>query len=178
MSLLELTSPHNCISQVLMINLSLSLSLSTYFFVVVVFQWLSHAWLFATSLTAACQAPLSSTISWSLLKFMFIESVMISNHLILCHPLLLLLSISSSIRAFSLYIYLVLWRILMIKGTSSSWYPFCLSFRVKKPYSEALLSSATFREWECHDSLRPIWIHQSGLGKIRKCKQLFTGNHP
>ena len=38
--------------------------------------------------TAACQAPLSSTISKSLLKFMSIESVMLSNHLILCHPLL------------------------------------------------------------------------------------------
>ena len=40
--------------------------------------------------TAACQAPLSFTISWSLFKFMSIESVIPSNHLILCHPLLLL----------------------------------------------------------------------------------------
>ena len=54
-----------------------------------------------TPWTAACQAPLSSTVSWSLLKFMSIESVMPSNHLILCHPLLLLPSIFPSIRIFS-----------------------------------------------------------------------------
>ena len=47
-----------------------------------------------------CCTPLSSTISWSLLKFMSIESVMLSNHLILCHSLLLLPSIFPSIRGF------------------------------------------------------------------------------
>ena len=51
--------------------------------------------------TAARQASLSFTISWSLLKFMSIESVMPSNYLILCHPLLLLPSIFPSIRVFS-----------------------------------------------------------------------------
>ena len=51
--------------------------------------------------TAAHQAPLSSTVSWSLLKFMSIDSVMLSNHLSLCHPLRLLPSIFSSIRVFS-----------------------------------------------------------------------------
>ena len=50
--------------------------------------------------TAVCQASLSFTISWSLLKFMSFESVMPSNHLILCHPLLLLPSIFPSIRVF------------------------------------------------------------------------------
>ena len=50
---------------------------------------------------AACQASLSFSISWSLLKFMSIESVMPSNHLILCHPLSLLPSIFPSIRVFS-----------------------------------------------------------------------------
>ena len=54
-----------------------------------------HAW------TAACQAPLSFTISQSLLKLMPIESMMPSNHLILCHPFLLLPSIFPSIRVFS-----------------------------------------------------------------------------
>ena len=48
-----------------------------------------------------CQASLSFTISWSLLKLVSIELVMPSNHLILCHPLLLLPSIFPSIRAFS-----------------------------------------------------------------------------
>ena len=52
------------------------------FFVFV--QLLSHVQLFATPWTLACKTPLSSTVSWSLLKFMFIESVMLSNHLILC----------------------------------------------------------------------------------------------
>ena len=67
----------------------------------VVVQSLNHVWLFATSWIAACQASLSFTISWSLLKFMSIESVMPSNHLILCHPLLLLPSIFLRIRVFS-----------------------------------------------------------------------------
>ena len=55
----------------------------------------------ATPRTAAHQASLSFAISWSLLKLMFIESVMPSNHLTLCHPLLLLPSIFASIRVFS-----------------------------------------------------------------------------
>ena len=55
----------------------------------VVIQLLNHVWLFAAPWTAACQAPLSHTISWSLLKVMSIESVLLSNHLICCHPLLL-----------------------------------------------------------------------------------------
>ena len=67
---------------------------------VVVVQLLSHVHLFATPWTAARQAPLSFTISWSLLKFIFIELVMPFNHLILCH-LLLLPSIFLSIRIFS-----------------------------------------------------------------------------
>ena len=56
---------------------------------------------FATPWPAACQASLSITNSQSLLKLMSIESVMPSNHLILCHPLLLLHSIFPSIRVFS-----------------------------------------------------------------------------
>ena len=57
--------------------------------------------LFATHWTAACQASQSITNSWSLLKLMSIESVMPSNHLILCNRLLLLPSIFPSIRVFS-----------------------------------------------------------------------------
>ena len=64
-------------------------------------QSLSHFWLFATPWTAAHQASLSITNSQSLLKLMSIESVMPSNYLILCHPLLLLPSIFPSIRVFS-----------------------------------------------------------------------------
>ena len=64
-------------------------------------QSLSHVQLFATPWTAAHQASLSITNSWSLLKVMSIESVMPSNHLNLCRPLLLPLSIFPSIRVFS-----------------------------------------------------------------------------
>ena len=61
----------------------------------------SHVRLFATSWTAACQASLWITSSRSLLKLMPTKLVMSSNHLILCHPLLLLPSIFPSIRVFS-----------------------------------------------------------------------------
>ena len=64
-------------------------------------QLLSHVQLFATPWTAARQASLFFTISQSLLKLMSIELVMPSNHLILCHPLLLPPSIFPSIRVFS-----------------------------------------------------------------------------
>ena len=64
-------------------------------------QWLSRVWLFATPWTAAHQDSLSITNSQSLLKLMSIKSVMPSNYLILCRPLLLLPSIFPSIRVFS-----------------------------------------------------------------------------
>ena len=64
-------------------------------------QLLSHVQLFATPCTAARQASLSITNSWSLLKLMSIQLVMPSNHLSLCRPLLLLPSVFPSIRIFS-----------------------------------------------------------------------------
>ena len=64
-------------------------------------QSLSLVRLFATPWTAACQVSLSITNSWSPPKHMSIKSVMPSNHLILCHPLVLLPSIFPSIRVFS-----------------------------------------------------------------------------
>ena len=69
--------------------------------VVVVVQSLSRVQLFVTLWTAAHQACLSFTISLSLLKLMSIQSVIPPNHLVLCHPLLLLPSIFPSIRIFS-----------------------------------------------------------------------------
>ena len=60
----------------------------------------TQSYLFTTPWTVASQASLSFTISWSLLQLMSIESVMPSNHLILCNPLLLLPSIFPSIRSF------------------------------------------------------------------------------
>ena len=67
----------------------------------VVVQSLSHVWLFVTPWTAAHQASLTITISQSMPKFMSNESMMPSNHLLLCRPLLLLPSIFPSIRVFS-----------------------------------------------------------------------------
>ena len=64
-------------------------------------QSLSHVQLFVTPWTTAHQASLAITNSQSLLKLMSIESMMPSNHLILCHPLLLLVSTFPSIRVFS-----------------------------------------------------------------------------
>ena len=65
-----------------------------------VIQLLSHAQLFVTTWTAVCQASVSFTVSWSLLKLMPIESMMTSNHLVLCLPLLFMPSIFPSIREF------------------------------------------------------------------------------
>ena len=67
----------------------------------IVVHLLSAVWLFASPWIAASQALLSFVISWSLLKFMPTESVMLSNHLILCCPLLLLPSVFPSISVFS-----------------------------------------------------------------------------
>ena len=64
-------------------------------------QLFSRVQLFASLWTAACQDSLSITNSWSLLKLMSIESVIPSNHLILCHPFLLLPSIFPNIKVFS-----------------------------------------------------------------------------
>ena len=77
------------------------LSMYSMYIALVVVQLLSHVWLFMTLWTVAHQASLCFTVSQSLFKFMSIELVMLSNRLILCHPLLLLLSIFPSIRVFS-----------------------------------------------------------------------------
>ena len=66
-----------------------------------VVQSLSCVQLIVTPWTVAHQAPLSFTVSWSLLRFMSIESAMLSKHLIICCPLLLLPSIFPSIGVFS-----------------------------------------------------------------------------
>ena len=72
----------------------------TSWFIFIVIQLLSCVQLVVTPWTAAHQASLPFAISWSLLTLMSIESMMPSNHLILCHPLLLLPSIFPSVRVF------------------------------------------------------------------------------
>ena len=66
-----------------------------------VVQSLSCSQFFVTSWTEALQAPLPFTVSWSLLKFISFDLMMLSNHLILCHPLLPLPSIFPGFRIFS-----------------------------------------------------------------------------
>ena len=100
-------------------------------------QSLSHVQLFATLWTAARQASLSVTNSWGLLKLTFIKSVMPSNHLILCHPLLLPPLIFPSIRVFSNQSIL---RIRVPKG-------WCFSF-----------SSSPFDEYSGLISFRMDWL--------------------
>ena len=83
-------------------HLGKNIKVNPYFTIfVVAVQLLSHVQLFVTPWTAGSQVPLSFTISGSLLKLISIESVMPSNHLILCRPLLLLPSIFPSITVFS-----------------------------------------------------------------------------
>ena len=97
-SRVETTSPASSSLQADSLPLSHQGSPTIY---IVVVQSLGRVWLFATLWTAAHHASLSFTISPSLLKFMPIELVMLSSHLILCCPLLLLPSIFPSIRVFS-----------------------------------------------------------------------------
>ena len=95
---------------------------------------LSRFRLFVTLWIVAHQASLSFTISWSFLKFMSVESVMLSNHLILCCPLLILPSIFPSIRVFSnesaLQIRWPKYWIFSFSISPSSEYSGLISFRV------------------------------------------------
>ena len=141
-----------------------------YIFVVAVVQSLSRVRLFTTPWTATYQAPLSFTISWSLLKLMSIELVMSSNHLILCCPLLLLPSVFPSTRVFT--IESVLCTVAKVLGASASasvlqrifrvdirvfhltvqgtvWV-FCLSFK----FSVLSLSFQTLKSFLQHHSLK------------------------
>ena len=98
-------------------------------------QLLSSVWLFATSGTAARLDSLSITNSQSLLKLMSIALVMPSNHLILCHPLLLLPSIFPSIRVFSNQWVSSLHRVakgleFQLQHQSFQWYSGLISFKM------------------------------------------------
>ena len=102
LSLLKFFQWSNC--HVLLLELPLSKREAALIIVEIISQSVqsfSHVWLIATPRTAARQASLSITNSQNLLKLMSIESVMPSNHLILCHPFLFPPSIFPSIRVFS-----------------------------------------------------------------------------
>ena len=96
-------------------------------------QVFSHVWLFATPWTVAHQTSLSTTNSWSLLRLMSIESVMPSNHLILCCPRIPLPSVFPSIRIFSnesaLHIWWTKYWSFSFSIRPSNEYPGLISFR-------------------------------------------------
>ena len=113
--------------------------------VVVVVQSLSHLQLFVTPWTVAHKTPLSSTVSWSLLKFMSIESVMLFNHLILCHPLLLLPSIFTFIHGPNIpgsYAILFLYSIRLYSHPDTSTCEHCFCFGPAASFFLKLLAIA------------------------------------
>ena len=128
-------------------------------------QSLSHVQLFTTSWTAARQASLSITNSRSLFKLMSIESVMPSNHLILCHPLLLLPSIFPSIRFFSresvLHIRWPKYWSFSLSISPSSEYSGLISFRVD--WSDLLAVQVTLKSLPQHYSSKASILWHSAF---------------
>ena len=122
----------------------------------IVVQLLSSIWPFLTPWIAAHQASLSCIISQSLLKLMSVESVIPSNHLILCHPLLLLPSIFSSIRVFSnesaLYIRCPKYWSFSFNISPSNEYPGLISFRID--WFDLLAVQGALKSLDQHHSLK------------------------
>ena len=121
-------------------------------------QLFSHVWLFATPWTTARQASLSITNSWSLLTFMPFESVMPSNHLIFCRPLLLLPSIFPSIRLFSnesaLHIRWTKYWSFSFNISPSNEHPGLISFRMD--WLDLLAVQGTLKSLQHHSSKASI----------------------
>ena len=139
----------------------------------VVFQSLSHVQIFVTPWIVACQASLSFTISESFLKLMSIELMMTSNHLVFCHPLLLLSSVFPSIRVFSNQ------SVLCIRW--AKYWSFSFSISPSNGYS--VLTS--FRT-DCFDflaiqgTLKSLLQHHSSEASILQRSAFFTAqlSHP
>ena len=125
----------------------------------------SHVWLFATPWTAARQVSLSITNSWSPPKPMSIESVMPSNHLILCHPLLLLPPIFPSIRVFSnesaLYIRWPKYWSFSFNISPSNEHPGLISFRMD--WLEPLAVQGTLKSLLQHHSSKALILWRSAF---------------
>ena len=132
----------------------------------VVVQLLSHVQLFATPWTTARQASLSFIVSWSLLKLLSIESVMPSNHFILCRPLLLLPSIFPSIRVFSkesaLHIKWPKYWSFRFSISPSNEHPGLISFRID--WFDLLVVQGT---------LKSLLQHHSSKVSILRCSVFF-----
>ena len=128
-------------------------------------QFISHVQLFGTPRTAACQASQSITTSRGLLKLMSVELVMPSNHLILCHPLLLLPSIFPSIRVFSsesvLYIRWPKYWSFSFSVSPSSEYSGLISFRMD--WLDLLAVQGTFKSLLQHHSAKASILQRSAF---------------
>ena len=126
----------------------------------------SHVQLFVTSWTAARQAPLSITNSWSLLKLMSIKSVMPSNHLILCHPLLLP-SIFPTIRVFSNELILCIrWpKYWSFSVSPSNEYSGLISFRVD--WLDLLAVQGTLKNLLQHHSSKASVLQHSAFFMVQ-----------
>ena len=127
-------------------------------------QLLSHVWLCATPWTAACQASLSITNSCISPKPMSIESVMPSNHLILCRPLLLLPSIFPNIRIFSnesaLHIRWPKYQSFSFNNSPSNEHPGLISFRMDR--LDLLAVQGTLKSLlQCHSKKALILLHSA-----------------
>ena len=120
--------------------------------VLLVVQSLSLVWLFVNPWTAAYQTTLSFTIFRSLLKLMSIELMMLSNHLILCHPLLLLPSIFPRIRFFSNeWALLIRWP---------KYWSFSFSIRPSNEYSGLIFRIDGFDLLAVQGTLKSLLQHQ------------------
>ena len=129
-------------------------------------ELLSHVQIFATTWAAACQASLSITSSKGLLKLMSIESVMLSNHLILYHPLLVLPSTFASIRVFS------------NESALCIRWPKYWSFSFNISPSNVHSGLISFRvDWldllAVQGTLKSILQHQSSKASILQCSAFF-----
>ena len=143
-------------------------SIRSFLVVVVVVQSLSHVPLFVNPWTAACQAFLSFTISWSLIKYMFIESVMPSNPFIFCHPLLLP-SIFPSINVFSNELALCIrwpkyWNFSFSISPSNE-YSGLISFRID--WFDLLAVQGTLRSLLHHSSLKESILQCSAFFMVQ-----------
>ena len=145
----------------------------------VVVQSLTHVRLSVTPWTATHQASLSSNISWSLLKLMSIESVMPSNHLILCCPLLLP-SIFPRIRVFSSELALCIrwpknWSF-SFKISSSNEYSGLISFRID--WFELLAVQGTLKSLLQHHSSKASILWRSDFFIVQLSHPYMTTREP
>ena len=126
-------------------------------------QSLSCVWLFVTLWTAAHQASLSITNSWSLLKLISSELVMPSSHLILCHPLLFLPSIFPSIGVYSKEsVLLIRWPkcwSFSFSISSSNWFPLGLTslISLKSKGLSKVFSNTTVQKHQFFDAQLSLW---------------------